>query len=227
MGEVDGMVSGAAHTTGRHDPPGVRVHQDRVPACRSSRASSSCAWPTACWSTATAPSIPTRRRAARRHRDQLGGHRGRASASNRGSRCSPTRPATSGSGRSMSTRSREATETRARAPAATSSVDGPIQYDAAVDESVGQAEAARQRGRRARATVFIFPDLDTGNIAYKAVQRSAGAVAIGPVLQGLRKPVNDLVARLLGRPTSSTRSRSPRSRRRKAAERAVRSGPVG
>jgi phosphate acetyltransferase len=70
-------------------------------------------------------------------------------------------------------------------------VEGPIQYDAAVDAGVARlklpdSEVAGQ------ATVFIFPDLDTGNIAYKAVQRSAGAVAIGPVLQGLRKPVNDL-----------------------------------
>jgi phosphate acetyltransferase len=70
-------------------------------------------------------------------------------------------------------------------------VEGPIQYDAAVDASVAQkklpgSEVAGQ------ATVFIFPDLDTGNIAYKAVQRSAGATAVGPVLQGLRKPVNDL-----------------------------------
>jgi phosphate acetyltransferase len=70
-------------------------------------------------------------------------------------------------------------------------VEGPIQYDAAVDASVAKlklpgSEVAGQ------ATVFIFPDLDTGNIAYKAVQRSANAIAIGPVLQGLRKPVNDL-----------------------------------
>jgi phosphate acetyltransferase len=70
-------------------------------------------------------------------------------------------------------------------------VEGPIQYDAAVDASVAElklpgSEVAGQ------ATVFVFPDLDTGNVAYKAVQRSAGAVAIGPVLQGLRKPVNDL-----------------------------------
>jgi phosphate acetyltransferase len=70
-------------------------------------------------------------------------------------------------------------------------VEGPIQYDAAVDASVAQkkmpgSEVAGQ------ATVFIFPDLDTGNIAYKAVQRSSGATAVGPVLQGLNKPVNDL-----------------------------------
>jgi phosphate acetyltransferase len=70
-------------------------------------------------------------------------------------------------------------------------VEGPIQYDAAVDAHVASlklpgSEVAGQ------ATVFIFPDLDTGNVAYKAVQRSAGAVAIGPVLQGLRKPINDL-----------------------------------
>jgi phosphate acetyltransferase len=70
-------------------------------------------------------------------------------------------------------------------------VEGPIQYDAAIDPDVAEkklpgSEVAGQ------ATVFVFPDLETGNIAYKAVQRSSGAVAIGPVLQGLNKPVNDL-----------------------------------
>ncbi|WP_069386993.1 phosphate acetyltransferase [Cellulosimicrobium cellulans] len=70
-------------------------------------------------------------------------------------------------------------------------VAGPIQYDAAVDASVA---ASKMPGSdvAGRATVFIFPDLNTGNNTYKAVQRSAGAVAIGPVLQGLNKPVNDL-----------------------------------
>jgi phosphate acetyltransferase len=68
---------------------------------------------------------------------------------------------------------------------------GPIQYDAAVDEGVG---AAKMPGNpvAGHATVLIFPDLNTGNTTYKAVQRSAPAVAVGPVLQGLRRPVNDL-----------------------------------
>ncbi|BBC63809.1 phosphate acetyltransferase [Mycobacterium marinum] len=70
-------------------------------------------------------------------------------------------------------------------------VEGPIQYDAAVDLSVA-ATKMRDSAVAGRATVLIFPDLNTGNNTYKAVQRSAGAVAIGPVLQGLRKPVNDL-----------------------------------
>ncbi|MGB2953920.1 MAG: phosphate acetyltransferase [Gaiellaceae bacterium] len=70
-------------------------------------------------------------------------------------------------------------------------VEGPIQYDAAVDASVAKLKLPGSEVA-GRATVFIFPDLDTGNVAYKAVQRSAKAVAIGPVLQGLRKPVNDL-----------------------------------
>ncbi|MFH8254910.1 phosphate acetyltransferase [Streptomyces roseolus] len=70
-------------------------------------------------------------------------------------------------------------------------IEGPIQYDAAVEPSVAatklpDSEVAGQ------ATVLIFPDLNTGNNTYKAVQRSAGAIAVGPVLQGLRKPVNDL-----------------------------------
>jgi phosphate acetyltransferase len=70
-------------------------------------------------------------------------------------------------------------------------VEGPIQYDAAIDPGVA---ATKMPGSEVAgtATVFIFPDLNTGNNTYKAVQRSAGAVAIGPVLQGLNKPVNDL-----------------------------------
>ncbi len=71
------------------------------------------------------------------------------------------------------------------------SVEGPIQYDAAVDASVAKTKLP-DSAVAGRATVFIFPDLNTGNNTYKAVQRSAGAVAVGPVLQGLRKPVNDL-----------------------------------
>ena len=70
-------------------------------------------------------------------------------------------------------------------------VDGPLQYDAATDAAVARTKLPDSEVA-GRATVFIFPDLNTGNNTYKAVQRSAGAVAIGPVLQGLNKPINDL-----------------------------------
>ncbi|MGK5679037.1 phosphate acetyltransferase [Actinoplanes sp. URMC 104] len=70
-------------------------------------------------------------------------------------------------------------------------VEGPIQYDAAVDPAVA-ATKLPQSTVAGKATVFVFPDLNTGNNTYKAVQRSAGAVAVGPVMQGLRRPVNDL-----------------------------------
>jgi phosphate acetyltransferase len=70
-------------------------------------------------------------------------------------------------------------------------VEGPIQYDAAVDLDVARSKLPGS-DVAGHATVFIFPDLNTGNNTYKAVQRSAGAVAVGPVLQGLNKPVNDL-----------------------------------
>jgi phosphate acetyltransferase len=70
-------------------------------------------------------------------------------------------------------------------------LEGPIQYDAAVDASVAKTKLPESEVA-GHATVFIFPDLNTGNNTYKAVQRSANAVAIGPVLQGLNKPVNDL-----------------------------------
>ena len=70
-------------------------------------------------------------------------------------------------------------------------IEGPIQYDAAIDPEVARAKLPGSPVA-GRATVFVFPDLNTGNNTYKAVQRSANAVAVGPVLQGLRKPVNDL-----------------------------------
>lgn len=69
--------------------------------------------------------------------------------------------------------------------------EGPIQYDAAIDASVAKTKLP-DSDVAGKATIFIFPDLNTGNNTYKAVQRSANAVAIGPVLQGLNKPVNDL-----------------------------------
>jgi phosphate acetyltransferase len=85
---------------------------------------------------------------------------------------------------------REATGlVRSRAPQLL--VEGPIQYDAAVEPSVA-ATKMRDSPVAGQATVLIFPDLNAGNNAYKAVQRSSGAIAIGPVLQGLNKPVNDL-----------------------------------
>jgi len=70
-------------------------------------------------------------------------------------------------------------------------VEGPIQYDAAIDTHVAQQKLPNSKVA-GKATVFIFPDLNTGNNTYKAVQRSTGALAIGPILQGLRMPVNDL-----------------------------------
>jgi phosphate acetyltransferase len=96
---------------------------------------------------------------------------------------------TSGSGADVE-KVRAATElVRQRAPDLL--LEGPIQYDAAIDPEVARTKLPNSVVA-GRATVFIFPDLNTGNNTYKAVQRSAHAIAIGPVLQGLRKPVNDL-----------------------------------
>jgi phosphate acetyltransferase len=70
-------------------------------------------------------------------------------------------------------------------------IDGPLQYDAAAIAEVGRKKAPNSQVA-GRATVFVFPDLNAGNTTYKAVQRSAGVVSMGPMLQGLAKPVNDL-----------------------------------
>ena len=144
---------------------------------------------------------PTSRSARRARR--------RSSASSRGSRCCriPPAPRAAGRGGEGAHRNRTGAATRSRAHGG-----GPIQYDAAVDPTVAAAKMPDSEVA-GRATVLIFPDLNTGNNTYKAVQRSAGAVAIGPVLQGLNKPVNDL-SRVRSSRTSSTPSRSPRSRRR-------------
>ena len=96
---------------------------------------------------------------------------------------------TSGSGSNVEKVHRATQLVRQRAPELP--VEGPIQYDAAIDSAVAKAKLPDSEVA-GQATVFIFPDLNTGNNTYKAVQRSADAVAVGPVLQGLRKPVNDL-----------------------------------
>jgi phosphate acetyltransferase len=70
-------------------------------------------------------------------------------------------------------------------------IDGPLQYDAAAIADVGKSKAPGSKVA-GRATVYVFPDLNTGNTTYKAVQRSADVISIGPMLQGLKKPVNDL-----------------------------------
>ncbi|MBT2390060.1 phosphate acetyltransferase [Streptomyces sp. ISL-1] len=96
---------------------------------------------------------------------------------------------TSGSGADVD-KVREATKL-VRAARPDLRIEGPIQYDAAVEPSVAATKLPDSEVA-GEATVLIFPDLNTGNNTYKAVQRSAGAVAVGPVMQGLRKPVNDL-----------------------------------
>jgi phosphate acetyltransferase len=95
----------------------------------------------------------------------------------------------SGSGSDVEKVLRATATVRERAPDLP--VEGPIQYDAAIDPGVASTKLPDSLVG-GRATVLVFPDLNTGNNTYKAVQRSAGAVAVGPVLQGLRKPVNDL-----------------------------------
>jgi phosphate acetyltransferase len=96
---------------------------------------------------------------------------------------------TSGGGEDVEKVKRATDLARARRPDLP--IDGPLQYDAAVVPEVGRQKAPRSEVA-GRATVFVFPDLNSGNVTYKAVQRSANVVSIGPMLQGLARPVNDL-----------------------------------
>ena len=96
---------------------------------------------------------------------------------------------TSGAGEEVEKVKRATDLARARRPDL--AIDGPLQYDAAIMPDVARQKAPRS-SVAGKATVFVFPDLNTGNVTYKAVQRSANVVSIGPMLQGLAKPVNDL-----------------------------------
>ena len=99
--------------------------------------------------------------------------------------------ATGGSGSGADVEKVRAATELARSRRPDLAIDGPLQYDAAVDAGVARTKLP-DSSVAGRATVFIFPDLNTGNNTYKAVQRSANAIAVGPVMQGLKKPVNDL-----------------------------------
>merc|ERR1711976_783297 len=92
----------------------------------------------------------------------------------------------------MIDKEREATA-KAKALRSNEFVEGPIQYDAAVNPAVADVKFKGKPGEVAgRASVLIFPDLDAGNIGYEVAQQSSKCIAIGPIMQGLNKPVNDL-----------------------------------
>ncbi len=189
LGLADGMVSGAVHTTAHTIRPGARGREDR--ARRLGRVLGVLhvpAQPGAGLRRLRGQPRP-HRRAARRHRHLLGRARRPRSGSSRGSRCCPTPPAPPAPAPTCEKVTEATALVRERAPDLL--VEGPIQYDAAIDAAVARTKLP-DSAVAGRATVFVFPDLNTGNNTYKAVQRSAGAVAVGPVLQGLRKPVNDL-----------------------------------
>ncbi len=187
-GRADGMVSGAAHTTADTIRPAFEIIKARDG--RVGRVE-------------RLPDVPGRPRARLRRlrrqseagRGAAGGHRHLVGGDRR-------RLRDRAADRDALVLDRRVREGRGRGPRARGDrgrararpdlkVEGPIQYDAAVDAAVAELKLPDSEVA-GRATVFVFPDLEAGNVAYKAVQRSAGAVAIGPVLQGLRKPVNDL-----------------------------------
>ncbi len=172
-----------------HDHAELRGDQDRRRGSPSSRACSSWRSRTACSSTATARSSPTRR--AEQLADIAISSAGTGAEFGIEPRVAMLSYSTGESGAGADVdKVRAATElVRERRPDLP--VEGPIQYDAAIDASVAKTKLP-DSAVAGRATVFMFPDLNTGNNTYKAVQRSSGAVAIGPVLQGLRRPVNDL-----------------------------------
>jgi phosphate acetyltransferase len=188
LGEVDGMVSGAAHTTGDtirpsfefvKARPGVSVVSSVFLMCLSDRV--------LVYGDCAVNPTPNSQQLA----DIAISSADTASAFGIEPRIAMLSYSTGDSAKGAQVDAvREATEI-VRRQRGDLKVEGPIQYDAAVDASVAKLKLPDSEVA-GNATVFIFPDLDTGNVAYKAVQRSSGALAIGPVLQGLRKPVNDL-----------------------------------
>lgn len=188
MGDADGMVSGATHTTADtirpafqiiKTAPGVNLVSSAFLMLMSDRALvfADCAVQVS----PTAPQLAQIALTSANTAKQFGIEPRIAmlSYSTKGS----------GTGPSVDLVTEAARDLSAQAPEL--KVEGPIQFDAAVDPVVG-AQKAPGSEVAGQATVLIFPDLNAGNIAYKAIQRAAGAVAVGPILQGLAKPVNDL-----------------------------------
>ena len=188
QGEVDGLVSGAVHTTASTVRPALQIigHQAgrppgvlgllHVPARRGGRLRRLRHQPAA------------GRRGPGRHRHPERGVGPGFGIEPRVAMISFS-TGTSGTGLDVDKVAEATRIVREREPDLP--VDGPLQYDAAAIASVGQAKRPGSPVA-GRASVFVFPDLDTGNTTYKAVQRSARVVSIGPMLQGLAKPVNDL-----------------------------------
>ncbi len=188
LGLADGMVSGAAHTTAHtvrpaleivRTSPGVSVVSSVFFMCLENQV--------LVYGDCAINPVPTAEQLA----DIAISSAGTAAAFGIEPRVAMLSYSTgaSGSGSDVDKVSRATELVRSRAPELL--VEGPIQYDAAIDPSVARTKLPDSKVA-GRATVFVFPDLNTGNNTYKAVQRSSGAVAIGPVLQGLKKPVNDL-----------------------------------
>ena len=183
-GLADGMVSGAVHTTAQHHSPAFEIIKTRPGvSVVSSVFLMALADRVLVYGDCAVIPDPTSR-AAGRHRDFVVARRPCNSESSRGCAMLSYSTGESGSGADVEKVRAATALVHERRPELL--VDGPIQYDAAADATVG---AQKMPGSRVagRATVFIFPDLNTGNNTYKAVQRSAGAVAIGPVLQGLQQ----------------------------------------
>jgi len=198
MGEADGMVSGAAHTTAHTIRPALEVIRTSPGVSTVSSVFLMClADHVLAFGDCAVVPDPTAEQLA----DIALSSAGTASAFGIEPRVAMLSYSTGDSGTGADVdKVREATElVRARLSGDTPvdgvtgdvPVDGPIQFDAAVDPTVA-GKKLPDSPVAGRATVLVFPDLNTGNNTYKAVQRTAGAVAIGPVLQGLRKPINDL-----------------------------------
>ena len=184
------MVSGRGAHDRAHDPPGLRDHQDRRRASRSSRASSSCASPTGSWSTATAPINPNP--IAEQLADIAITSAETARAFGVEPRVAMLSYSTGESGTGADVE-KVADATAARPRAATRPEGrGPDPVRRGGRRHRGEAQAARAARSPGTRPCSSSPTSTPGNNTYKAVQRSADAVAIGPVLQGLRKPVNDL-----------------------------------
>jgi len=187
-GDADGMVSGAVHTTGDTIRPALQIIRTRPGVSVVSSVFFMClAKRVLVYGDCAVNPNPTAAELA----DIASSSAQTAAIYGIEPRVAMCSYATGHSGRGKDVdKVREATRiVKARCPDLL--VEGPIQYDAAVDTAVARTKIPDSK-IAGQATVLIFPDLNTGNNLYKAVQRSAGAIAIGPVLQGLNKPVNDL-----------------------------------